>query len=320
LRVTLRSAPGATLCPVPEAGDDSPDGGRVQTGVSGTRRRVGVVVARHEHALVLRVWRRMMAINGYDRALALAAQAFAGLIPVLVAVSAPRPIRTSVGPAVIAALGLTGDAASALTTLVTRPPAVQPLTIVGGALLVLSVLGFTRALQRTYVSAWELPPSGLRGLGRGFLAAAALILVFAALAAVGPLLAALDGHVVVALIVNAVVATLLWWPVLRILVGGRVGWRALLPGAALNGCGQAVVFGLSATYLPPAISGAAAEYGLIGVAVPVISWLVVLGWLLVLSAVLGAELVRGGAEGDGTGHEPDDDVRATGDLSSRGSP
>ena len=317
--MTPGAVPGATL---PEAGDEVPDGGRVDTGVSRTRRRVGVVVARHQDALVLRVWRRMMAINGYDRALALAAQAFAGLIPVLVAVStlSPRPIRTSVGPEVIAALGLTGDAASALTALVTRPPAVQPLTIIGGALLVLSVLGFTRALQRTYVSAWELPPSGLRGLGRGALAAAALILVFVALALVGPLLAVLDGHVLVALLVNAAVATLLWWPVLRILVGGRVGWRALLPGAALNGCGQAVVFGLSATYLPPAISGAAAEYGLIGVAVPVISWLVVLGWLLVLSAVLGAELVRGGAEGDGTGHEADDDVRTTGDLSSRESP
>jgi membrane protein len=318
LRVTPRAEPMATLCGMPEAGDDVPDGGRVHTGVSRTRRRVGVVVARHEGGLVLRVSRRMMAINGYDRALALAAQAFAGLIPVLVAVSAlsPRPIRTSVGPEVIAALGVTGDAAAALTALVTRPPAVQPLTIVGGALLVLSVLGFTRALQRTYVSAWELPPGGLRGLGRGFLAAAALILVFAALVVVGPLLAVLDGHVVLALVANAVVATLLWWPVLRILVGGRVGWRALLPGAALNGCGQAVVFALSATYLPPAISGAAAEYGLIGVAVPVISWLVVLGWLLVLSAVLGAELVRGRSEGDGPAHDPDDDVEATRDPSS----
>jgi membrane protein len=296
--VSRARPPVATLCPVLEAPDDVLDGGRVHPRGSRTRQRVGVMVARHEGALVLRAWRRMMAINGYDRALALAAQAFAGLIPVLVAVSAlsPRPIRTSVGPAVIAALGLTGDAATALSALVARPPAVQPLTIAGGVLLVLSVLGFTRALQRTYVSAWELAPTGLRGLGRGFLAAAALIVAFASLVAVGPVLAALNGHVVVALIVNAVVATLLWWPVLRILVGGRVGWRALLPGAALNGCGQAVVFALSATYLPPAVSGAAAEYGLIGVAVPVISWLVVLGWLLVMSAILSAELAGGGPQ------------------------
>jgi membrane protein len=34
------------------------------------------------------------------------------------------------------------------------------------------------------------------------------------------------------------------------------------------------------------------KYGLIGAAVPLISWLVVVGLLLVLSAVLGAELVR----------------------------
>ena len=285
----------------------------MHTGVGRTRQRVRVLVARHEGALVLRVSRRMRAINGYDRALALAAQAFAGLIPVLVAVStlSPRPIRTSVGPTVIAALGVTGDAATALTALVTRPPAVQPLTIVGGVLLVVSVLGFTRALQRTYLSAWGLPSTGLRGLGRGVLAATALIAGFAALVALGPVLAGLDGHVAIELIIDAVVATLLWWPIQHVLLGGRVGWRALLPGAALDGCGQAVMLALSAFYLPSAISHASAEYGLIGVAVPVISWLVVLGVLLVLSAILSAELAGGRPRGDGTVQDVDEDVSAT---------
>ena len=256
------------------------------------------MVERHEGALVLRVARQMKAINGYDRALALSAQAFVGLIPVFVVVSAlsPHPIRASAGPAVISALGLSGDAATAVSELVQRPPAVEPLTIAGGVLLVVSVLGFTRALQRTYVSAWGLPATGLRGLGRGFLAAAALIGGFAALVALGPILTVLDGHVLVELIVNAVAATLLWWPIQHVLLGGRVGWRALLPGAVLNGCGQAVVLGLSGIFLPSAVSRASAEYGLIGFAVPVISWLVVLGLLLVLSAILSAELARQPAE------------------------
>jgi membrane protein len=304
----------STLCTVLGASDDVPDGKRVHTRGSRTRQRVGVLAARYEDTLVLRVARRMMAINGYDRALALAAQAFAGLIPVLVVVStlSSHSIRAAAGPAVIASLGLSGDAATAVSALVTRRPAVEPLTAVGAVLLVVSVLGFTRALQRAYLSAWGLPSTGLRGLGRGFLASTALIVGLAALVAFGPVLAVLDGHILVELILNAVVATLLWWPIQHVLLGGRVGWRALFPGAALNGCGQAVVLGLSATYLPPAISRASAEYGLIGVAVPVISWLVALGLLLVLSAILSVELAgRGREEGDGTGREVDDDVRAT---------
>jgi membrane protein len=277
-----------------EEPDNLPDGAHVHARASGPGNRVGVMVERHEGAVVVRVLRRMKAINGYDRALALSAQAFVGLIPVFVVVTAlsPHPVRASAGPAVIAALGLSGDAATAMSALIARPPAVEPLTIAGGVLLVVSVLGFTRALQRTYVSAWELPATGLRGLGRGFLAAAALIGGFAALVALAPTAAVLDGHLVIELIVNAVVATLLWWPIQHVLLGGRVGWRALLPGAVLNGCGQAVVLGLSAIYLPAAVSSASADYGLIGLAVPVISWLVVLGLLLVLSAILSAELAR----------------------------
>ena len=77
------------------------------------------------------------------------------------------------------------------------------------------------------------------------------------------------------------------------------------------------MFGLSATYLPPAISGAAAEYGLIGVAVPVISWLVVLGWLLVLSAILERRTGPGWAGGTGR-LTTRTTVRATRDASSRG--
>jgi membrane protein len=255
-------------------------------------KRLGDVLERHRGGLVARVLHRLVAINGYDRALAISAQAFVGVIPVLVVASAasPHSFRESAGNAVVVGLGLSGDAATTVSVLVQRPPAVEPLTIAGCVLLIVSLLGFTRALQRTYLSAWELPATGLRGLGHGLLAAAALIGGFAALVLLWPVIAIFDGYVVIKLILYAVVATLLWWPIQRILLDGRVGWRVLLPGAVLNGCGQAVVVGLSVIYLPSAISSASAKYGLIGVAVPVISWLVVLGLLLVVSAVLGVEM------------------------------
>src|SRR3954452_13785253 len=101
-------------------------------------RRLGGLVERHEGTLVMRVFRRMVAINGYDRALALSAQAFVGLIPMLVVISAlvPDPVRQSTGPALIADLGLSGDAATAMSALVDQPPGVETITIVGGALLI----------------------------------------------------------------------------------------------------------------------------------------------------------------------------------------
>ena len=42
-------------------------------------------------------------------------------------------------------------------------------------LLVLSMFGFTRTLQRTCQAAWDLPTQGLRGFALGLLGAAALV-------------------------------------------------------------------------------------------------------------------------------------------------
>jgi membrane protein len=102
----------------------------------------------------------------------------------------------------------------------------------------------------------------------------------------------LGNHVITTVLISAVAATLLWWPVQRVLLGGRASWKALFPGAVLNGAGQALVIALSGLYMPAVISHEAEKYGLIGIAVAVVSWLVILGLLLVLSAVFSAELVR----------------------------
>lgn len=262
--------------------------------------RLAGVVERHRTGLIGRVFRSMMAINGYDRALALSAQAFVGLIPMLVVVAAlaPDPAREAGGRALIASVGLSGDVAQATALLVREPPGAETLTVLGAVLLVTSVLGFIRALQRTYLAAWGVPSSGLRGLGHGLIGAAALIGGFGALALLWPALAALGGHVVLHLVVHALAAIALWWPVQHILLGGHVPWRALLPGAVITGAGQAVVLAVAMLFLPATIAHQAARYGLFGVAVAVVSWLLALGLLLVLSAVLGAQLAESPAAAD----------------------
>jgi membrane protein len=91
-------------------------------------------------------------------------------------------------------------------------------------------------------------------------------------------------------LVQAVGAAALWWAVLRLLLGGRVTWRALLPGAVITGVGQSLVMLVSGLVVPAFVERESARYGLIGTAFVLVSWLVVLGVLLVVAAVTSAEL------------------------------
>ncbi|ODU04341.1 MAG: hypothetical protein ABS81_10570 [Pseudonocardia sp. SCN 72-86] len=248
--------------------------------------------------LVVRVWRRMIAVDGYDRALALASQAFVALVPAVLVLS--EGLGGSGGLTELASsLGFSRSAAGTVGDLVERTSVDHSLTVLGWVLLVVSVLGFVRSLQRTYTVAWDLPPTGIRGYGRSLTASAALILELAVLVLLAPILGWLVGSPVVSLVVYAATALILWWPIQFVLLRGRVGWRALLPGAAATGIGQALLVTASGFIVPVAASRAADRLGLLGVATVLLSWLVVLGVLLVVSAVLGAELAQASRTADG---------------------
>jgi membrane protein len=170
-------------------------------------------------------------------------------------------------------LQLSGSAAADLQRLMQRPPgATEPVTLLSAALLVVSVVGFTRALQRTYQAAWLLPAQGLRGFVPGLLGAAALVVAVDLVLLVGLLVNGFRGAALVTVAVNLVLSVLLWWPVQRLLLGGRGTSRQLLPGAVLSGTGRPVRpdrAGLrpgvldgraGAAARPRAVLGAEAEY------------------------------------------------------------
>jgi membrane protein len=243
----------------------------------------------------IRVVRRYLAVSGYDRALALACQAFVALVPMLIVVAATLSERGRVvaNGYVVDGLHLSGSAAADLQALVQRPPeATEPITLVGVALLVLSVFGFTRTLQRTCQAAWDLPTQGLRGFALGLLGAAALVAEVVVTVLVGRLLMDVANAVVIVYVVRLILAVLLWWPVQWLLLGGRVRWRHLFPGSVVLGAGQVVVTAVSGVYLQWAIQDQAHRYGLIGVSFVLVSWLIVLGLLLVVGAVVSAEMAH----------------------------
>jgi membrane protein len=240
-----------------------------------------------------RVVIRYTAISGYDRALALAAQAFVALVPLLLVVAgaAPEAARQALATRLFDNRDPGGGAAVVLDQLPQRPSTEQ-VTVIGVVLLVVSVTGFTRTLQRTFVAAWALPRPGLRGLAWGLVGAAVLVGGIVALVLVAPLMQALPHPPLITALVRLVPSVGLWWVVQWLLLGGVVGWRALVPGAALTGLGQVVVMAVSGLYLPQAVAHQAERFGAIGAAFVVVSWLVVLGLLLVVAAVVGAELTR----------------------------
>ncbi len=234
--------------------------------------------------------RRFIAIDGYDRALALAAKAFVAVVPLLLVLAAwaPAGARRRAGAALVEGLGLDGATAEAVRELVARPPeAGDPVTVVGLVLLVIAVLGFARSLQRTFETVWELPRSGLRGYGPGLLGAAVFIGEVAVLVVFAEVVGSITLNVAVVAVVRAVVGSLAWWPVQRLLVDGRVPWRHLLPGGVVAGVGQAAVMALSSVVLRPVLVDQAQRFGVIGVAFALVTALTVFGVLLVVGAVLG---------------------------------
>jgi hypothetical protein len=93
--------------------------------------------------------------------------------------------------------------------------------------------------------------------------AAVLVGEVATIIAAGLLLQGLAAELITAL-VRLVVSVLLRWPVQRLLLGDRVSWRKLLPGAVVAGTGQVLVLTISGLYLQRAIESQAQRYGLIG--------------------------------------------------------
>ena len=257
--------------------------------------------------LPVRVFRRMLAVHGYDRALALAAMAFVTVVPTGVVLSSVTSRSTYAGT-VASGFGLSSGAADTLNDLVARGGEDTQLTLLGAALLLVSVFGFVQSLQRTYVVVWELPPSGFRGIGNSVLASATLVVELAVLFLLAPVVGWLLHSAVVGLVAHAVTAIVLWWPIQHVLLAGRVPWRALLPGALVTGGGQVAMVVASTFYVPAAVSAANDKLGLLGIATVLLSWLVVLCLLLVLSAVIGAELGRRRGHSPRTRRDPGENV------------
>jgi membrane protein len=180
--------------------------------------------------------------------------------------------------------GASADAVRNAFAVSTEPTSTTVLSVV---VLIVSVLSFTRRLQRLYEDTWDLQQRGLLGTGWGL----AWIVVLSIYASVHPALddsVGVTGHIVISL--AGAFALGLLTPYL--LLGRRVPWRRLVFQAGLTAAGMLGLGIWSAIYMAPAIESSAAAYGAIGIAFALLTWLWGLGIVLVGAAIYGSPQMK----------------------------
>lgn len=249
---------------------------------------------RLEDSFVGRCLGTVVAMQGVDRAMVIASQAFTALIPLLMLVSslAPKSNRDLVSDAIIRRFELTGSAAEAVQQVFANSQ--QATTgLLGAVLLVFSGVSLARRMQRMYSQAWrvDLRP-GVRGSFNAAIGLGALLLEVALLALARTLVRALPLDWVLGAPLSLVASLLIWTSIPYLLLDRRIQWRRLLPGGAIAAL-CASVYGVASTlYMPRLLESYSQQYGLFGVTLALIGWLLCISFIIVGATVLAAELDR----------------------------
>lgn len=239
---------------------------------------------------VLRVVARFQKIAGFDRAIALASGAFTATIPLSIFLAAILPHGEQSADRIVARYDLTGDGAEAVRDAFSGADDVETsVGLIGVFLLVVTVLSFTRGVQRLFEQTWELPPLSVRNSLNG----AKWITAFAVyLTLTGTIAAATDRNFVELLariLAAPFLAAFMVWSG-YVLSSKRIPWRDLVPFGVIAAALLSVYQIVMSVYAPHAFNTYAARYGVIGVVLAMISSL--FGYMVVLvgSAALGREV------------------------------
>jgi membrane protein len=230
------------------------------------------------------VLKRLLELEIIDRSLVVGAQAFSALIPLLIVLSSLGANGgKSFANGLIDRFGLSGDGATAVHQTFDSPADDATITLLGGVIVVYSTLAFTRALQRTFERAWDLPRRGMKGTGWGLVWTGFIAAYWTVVPVVNDDLPSPMGAAA------ALAASFVLWLVTPyVLLSRRVPWRALIPQAALSAIGMTLLGIGALLYAPRAINSSATEFGVIGVAFTLLSLLWAAGFVLVTAAAIGS--------------------------------
>ncbi|HET6299560.1 MAG TPA: YhjD/YihY/BrkB family envelope integrity protein [Kribbella sp.] len=225
----------------------------------------------------------------------IASQALTALIPLLLLVStlAPANRRDVVSQALVRRFELSGNAADAVSEVFARPVGASSVGALSVVILVFSGVSLARRMQRMYQDAWQLEAvAGVRGSLNTFLGLGTLVLQIALLYLARTLLRALPMDWLLSILVSILTGMLVWISIPWLLLDHRVHWRRLVPTGVLTSICSVVFGGASTIYMPRQMESYSERYGLFGVTLALVGWLLAVSLILVSVTVVGAELDR----------------------------
>lgn len=230
-----------------------------------------------------RGWRRGADLELFQRSLGFAALGFLTLVPLLLIVSSADPQHgRGFAEWLSEGLGVSAASREEVESLFARPgQALRTTTVFGIAALAVFGLSFSAVVQAGFEKVWDLPPSRWWARWRHVVWLAALTGYLFASATV------LRRHSVAGTLVALVCATVFLWWSQRMLLGGRVRWRALFPGAVASVIGLSGLRVFSRLVFSPLIASNTVTYGPVGTVLVLQSWLVGVGVVVFGGALFG---------------------------------
>ncbi|WP_326719106.1 MULTISPECIES: ribonuclease BN [unclassified Streptomyces] len=255
-----------------------PSGAADRSSVSG---RLGRVI---RDSPAERGWRRSREIELGPRSLGFAALGFLTLVPLLIVVSAADPAQGQGFAQWLGdGLGVSGAAKDEIARLFSRPGQVlQTTTAFGLAALAVFGLTFGAAVQTGYEKVWELPPARWYARWRQVLWLGVLVGSLYLTATT-----TLWRHSPAGALGATLSAVLFFWWSQRMLLGKRIAWSALLPGAVATVLGLLGLRVFSRLVFSPLIASSAVTYGPFGTVLVIQSWLVGVGVVVFGGALVG---------------------------------
>ncbi|MFH7595500.1 YhjD/YihY/BrkB family envelope integrity protein [Streptomyces racemochromogenes] len=264
-------------------------------------------------------WSRGREIELMHRAMGFAALGFLTLVPLLVVVAAAAPGSGSgFGRWLGQALGVTAASRAKVEMLFGAADlALERTTAFGLAALAVFGLTFGSAVQTGYEKVWDLPTARWHTMWRHVVWLALLVCYLALLVGI-PAPSTSRAGAVLGTISDLVGTCLFFWSSGRLLLGGRVRWVALFPGAVATSVGLLGLRVFSQLVFSPLIASNAVTYGPFGTLLVVQSWLVGVGFVVYGGALVGRlvhehrtlrRLRAGGLLGsaEGPSHDPGQD-------------
>ncbi|MFG2838091.1 ribonuclease BN [Streptomyces zaomyceticus] len=235
------------------------------------------------------LWAPVSGLDLWQRSLGFAALGFLTLIPLLIVVSAAgagsgKGFAQWLGDA----LGVSEPARMEIERLFALPGQVRRTTTAFGlALLAVFGLSFGTVVQSGYEKVWDLAPAHWWARWRHVLWLTVLLGLLYLFA-----VATTWRHGPAGGIVTVLSGILFFWWSQRLLLGGRVAWTALLPGAVATVLGLLGLRVFSRLVFSPLIASSAVTYGPFGAFLVIQTWLVAVG-VVVFGGALAGRLLHG---------------------------